>query len=104
MRIPWMLLGFGDPSSLQAIKYGALKGGREFETVAVKGVTLIPWLMDRSTGNISWPGGEQKTLDVKTLPIYSWQPWEQVQYSERLKLSYEEMKKRYEQIPSFQTE
>ncbi|MBP2248640.1 hypothetical protein [Paenibacillus xylanexedens] len=104
MRIPWMLLGFGDPSSLQAIDYGPLKNGREFSTVAVEGVALIPWLTDRATKNVSWPGGEQTTLDLKTLPVYSWQPWEQVQYSERLKLSYEKMKKSYEKIPSFKIE
>ncbi|WP_458461926.1 hypothetical protein, partial [Paenibacillus sp.] len=70
----------------------------------VEGVTLIPWLTDRATKKVSWPGGEQTTLDLKTLPVYSWQPWEQVQYSERLKLSYEKMKKSYEKIPSFQIE
>ncbi|CAI6066043.1 hypothetical protein PAECIP112173_01984 [Paenibacillus sp. JJ-100] len=102
MRIPWMLLGFGDPSSLQAIKYGPLEGGREFGTTTVEGITLVPWLTNRSTKQVFWPGGEQTTLDLKTLPVYSWQPWEQVKYSERLKLSYEKMKQTYEKMPSFQ--
>ncbi|WP_337032901.1 hypothetical protein [Paenibacillus illinoisensis] len=102
MRIPWMLLGFGDPSSLQVIDYGPLQEGRAFKTVKTEGITLVPWLMDRSTGSVAWPAGDQTTLDLKTLPVYSWQPWETVKYSERLKLSYEEMKKVFEQIPSSQ--
>jgi hypothetical protein len=73
-----------------------------FKTVKTEGITLVPWLMDRSTGSVAWPAGDQTTLDLKTLPVYSWQPWEQVKYSERLKLSYEEMKKVFEQIPSSQ--
>lgn len=101
MRIPWMLLGFGDPSSLQAIEYGPLKNGREFSTRTVEGITLVPWLTNRSTKQVSWPGGEQTSLDLKALPVYSWKPWEQVKYSERLKLSYEKMKQTYEKMPSF---
>ncbi|WP_342551885.1 hypothetical protein [Paenibacillus sp. FSL R7-0652] len=104
MRIPWMLLGFGDPSSLQAIEYGPLKNGREFSTTTVEGITLVPWLTNRSTQQVSWPGGEQAALDLKTLPVYSWKPWEQVQYSERLKLSYEKMRQNYEKMPSFRME
>ncbi|WP_339273453.1 hypothetical protein MKY59_20345 [Paenibacillus sp. FSL W8-0426] len=104
MRIPWMLLGFGDPSSLQVIQYGPLPGGRTFETETTQGITIVPWLTDRATGKVAWPGGEKNTLDLRTLPVYSWKPWEQVNYSERLKLSYDAMRERFEQIPSFQGE
>ncbi|MWV45114.1 hypothetical protein GRF59_15930 [Paenibacillus sp. HJL G12] len=98
MRIPWMLLGFSDPSSLQVIDYSPLKERRAFSTVKTDGIRLIPWLVEQNGTRVSWPGGTANTFDINDIVPYSWQPWETVQYSEQLKQSYYSMKDVYSQL------
>ncbi|GAB6990490.1 hypothetical protein [Paenibacillus pini] len=100
MRIPWMLLGFADPSSLQVIDYSPLKSKpkRSFSTIKTEGVRLIPWIVDRTSGAVSWPGGSQSTFNVQDIIPYTWKPWDTVQYSEQLKQSYNIMKKTYSSL------
>ncbi|MEF3354822.1 hypothetical protein PV403_16825 [Paenibacillus sp. GYB006] len=102
VRIPWMLLGFGDPSSLQVIDYSPLTENKEFQTVTTEGIRLIPWLTDLSSGNVSWPGGKEDTFDIQDIQAYSWDPWETVNYSERFKKSYDLMKETYSELQTQQ--
>lgn len=88
IRIPWMLLGFSDPSSLTVINYGKPQG-RLLEQIRVGGIRLLPWIVDRQTGElIGLPTGE--TYSLTALPRYTWESWEDkdVKYVERLKESY----------------
>lgn len=98
MRIPWMLLGFADPSSLQVIDYRPLKDRRAFSTVTTEGIRLIPWLVEQGGSKVSWPGGAAKTLNVQDIAPYTWKPWDTVHYSEQLKQSYDAMKKVYAEL------
>lgn len=56
LRIPWMLLGFADPSSLQVVDYGPLKKDRTFGTAKTSGITFVPWVVDRASGQVIGSG------------------------------------------------
>ncbi|BFH61600.1 hypothetical protein [Paenibacillus azoreducens] len=98
MRIPWMLLGFSDPSSLQVIDYSPLKQGKAFSTVTTDGIRLIPWLVQKGETKASWPGQASDTLDIRNIKPYTWKPWDTVHYSEQLKQSYYAMQKVYSEL------
>lgn len=98
LRIPWMLLGFADPSSLQVIDYGPLKKNRTFTTVTTKGITFVPWIENRNNGELLWPG-DNETVNMESQPRYTWSPWETVNYSEHFKASYYAIKNFYENLP-----
>ncbi|WP_433946290.1 hypothetical protein [Paenibacillus sp. SN-8-1] len=98
LRIPWMLLGFADPSSQQVIDYSPLNKGRTFSTVKTEGITFVPWIVDRGTKQVSWPGGNESKLDLKDQPIYKWNPWETVEYTEHLKAGYYDLKDVYSKM------
>ncbi|MFI2859101.1 hypothetical protein ACH6EH_18540 [Paenibacillus sp. JSM ZJ436] len=102
LRIPWMLLGFADPSSHQAIDYSPMESRRAFPTSAVEGITLIPWLQDRGAGKATKPKDSSgEVLDVKSVSPYVWKGWEgvDVKYSERLKQSYAAMQAYFTSVP-----
>ncbi|MBD2864299.1 hypothetical protein [Paenibacillus oceani] len=95
LRIPWMLLGFTDPSSLQVMSYADKDG--KFASTDTKGIRLVPWIADMATGEAvgledTSSGG---MFPVSRLPVYSWNPWEEVGYVERLKASYGMMKQAF---------
>lgn len=94
LRIPWMLLGFTDPSSLQVMSYGALdRNGFQSETT--KGIRMQPWMTNKATGKAAGLEHQGDKYPVSKLPAYVWEPWETVEYQERPKKSYEMMKKAY---------
>jgi len=88
MRIPWMLMGFSDPSSLSVINYDS-PDGNEFASTVIDGIRLVPWIV-QDNEVLGW---ESKTpsdaYPVTRLPIYAWEQWEaNVDYVERPKRSY----------------
>lgn len=78
-RIPWMLLGFTDPSSHQVWDYPYRQNLREFSTTTSPGlnIQLLAVKADKS----------QVTYRSEVLP-YNWQNWDQPSYHERHKKSY----------------
>lgn len=96
LRIPWMLLGFADPSSLQAISYQ--DAGREFVTETAEGIRLLPW-MERSDGTSTLASDATDVpYTLSRLPVYTWEPWEEVRYYERKKQSYYAIQKAFQEI------
>ena len=79
VRIPWMLLGFTDPSSLRVWDYPYEAG--KLSPVETEGVRVYPALRSVDTVNGS---GEQ---EVEPLD-YGWEAWDTPQYHERRKDSY----------------
>ncbi|TGV15560.1 hypothetical protein EN829_049065, partial [Mesorhizobium sp. M00.F.Ca.ET.186.01.1.1] len=96
LRVPWMLLGFTDPSSLAAMSYK--DAGKSFSSETSKGIRLLPILVERSTQSIVGKNELPSPYPVSQLPIYSWPAWEQVDYHERKKQSYSIIQKAWKQI------
>ena len=93
LRIPWMLLGVTDPSSLQVMSYRDVEKGFVSETT--NGIRVLPWIRNKITGaaDLAYKNGK---YPVSRLPVYRWEPWETVEnYQFRLKQSYEIMKETY---------
>lgn len=88
LRIPWMLLGFSDPSSRSVINYDPPQRGK-LATSVVDGIRLVPWIVDRASGEIIGLEGKEP-YPVTELPLYTWEGWEDVDvnYVERKKQSY----------------
>jgi hypothetical protein len=120
MRIPWMLLGFTDPSSLQVMSYGEQDG--KLTSVTTKGIRLLPWIVRRSDGGIIGLDGAETeagggsgagagagaeagsgagaggVYPVSKLPVYTWPAWDKVHSTERLKKSYDVMKDAFHNV------
>ncbi len=101
LRIPWMLLGFTDPSSLQVMSYK--DAGKAFQTETSKGIRLVPWIVERRSQTVTGLGAAHSVYPVSKLPRYEWKPWEQVGYNERPKQSYGIMQKAFQQIKQNET-
>ncbi|MFC7681859.1 hypothetical protein [Paenibacillus sp. GCM10028914] len=97
MRIPWMLLGFSDPSSLQVIDYSPIEDRRTFKTATIESIRLLPWIVEQQSN-----GQTGEVLDLQNTASYTWEPWETVEYSERLKKSYYAMQEFFTKTPDIQ--
>lgn len=113
MRIPWMLLGFSDPSSLQVIDYSPIEDRRTFKTKKIEAITLLPWITERTKTEQSESNSPTKQLKegqsgevlrLDNAATYTWEPWETVKYSERLKKSYYAMQEFFNKIPDIREE
>ena len=96
LRIPWMLLGFTDPSSLQVMSYQDEE--RDFVTETTRGIRILPWISDKAgdgPGTVEQAGNP---YPLTRLPIYSWEPWEDVRYHERKKQSYPLIQKVFQEL------
>jgi hypothetical protein len=80
IRMPWMLIGFTDPSSLQ-VWDNPYEAGK-LSSVETAGVRVYPVIRSVSSVNGS---GEQKEVE----PLdYGWEAWDAPHYRERRKESY----------------
>lgn len=77
IRIPWMLLGFTDPSSHQVWDYPYEAG--EFRPVTSEGLRIYPALR---------PAGDPREQEIEALS-YSWEDWEQPASHERKKKGFD---------------
>ncbi|MDB5052713.1 MAG: hypothetical protein JWM44_763 [Bacilli bacterium] len=93
IRIPWMLLGFTDPSSLSVMGYPDAKDS--LNSIQTKGIHLVPWIVNRVDNKVIGLGEEGSVYPVSKLPLYTWKGWEEVTYIEREKASYASMKQAY---------
>ncbi|OXM86277.1 hypothetical protein [Paenibacillus rigui] len=84
IRIPWMLLGFTDPSSHQVWSYPYAAHG--LVPTTSEGVRIEPFV--ESNGQPSNAPSESF--------FYQWEPWDLPAYHERKKQSYEILRKAYE--------
>ena len=50
IRIPWMLLGFSDPSSHRVINYEA-PNGNKLELSRTEGIRILPWMVKKGWRN-----------------------------------------------------
>lgn len=82
VRVPWMLIGFTDPSSLRVWDYPFEADG--LEAVEVPGLRIYPSLRAART-----PGGEVQRLD------YFWSGWDQPAFHERRKKSFAPLRDLY---------
>ncbi|WP_019421384.1 hypothetical protein [Paenibacillus sp. OSY-SE] len=99
MRIPWMLLGFADPSSKQVISYSPLQDKRVFKTETTEGIRFLPWVSERSASQAKKDKAKaSKPYALRNIPVYQWNQWEKVGYTERLKQSYDEMKQLFHRL------
>ncbi|USG64380.1 hypothetical protein NDK47_19800 [Brevibacillus ruminantium] len=98
VRIPWMLLGFSDPSSLRVINYEKTDR-RQFKTTPVEGIRIVPWIVKKDTKEVIGFDGNPP-YPVSKLPLYTWKSWKDtdVQYVERPKQSYYIMQKAMHEV------
>jgi|GEM_PF-221707 len=83
IRIPWMMLGFTDPSSRQVWKYPY--DGNEIDPTTVQGVSVEPVISSNG-----------KSARTSTKPLfYQWKTWDEPTYHERKKHSFEIVRKVY---------
>lgn len=100
MRIPWMLLGFSDPSSLRVIDYGTTNEAKLKRSI-VEGIRILPWIVSKDTGEVIGLEGNQP-FPLTKLPLYTWDGWEDVdvEYVERPKQSYYIMQQAMREVDS----
>lgn len=97
LRIPWMLLGFTDPSSLQVMSYR--DEGAAFVTETTKGIRIFPWTVERQAASQAPIAVESdKPYPLTKLPRYKWEPWEEVHYHERKKQSYTRIQQVFQEL------
>jgi len=98
VRIPWMLIGFTDPSTKQVMSYGMQ--GKTFRSEKTAGIRLLPLRADVQTNRIQ---GVQAgmLIPLASMEQYTWQEWNQPPYIERLKQSYYIYRKALNAIPTY---
>ncbi|RLQ96141.1 type 1 periplasmic-binding domain-containing protein [Falsibacillus albus] len=95
LRIPWMLLNMKDPSQKEIL--GDLwKSGLEGKDV-INGIKLA--VVETNGGSVSSEFPQQKNdlISGADASVYTWNNWEEPQYHERLKQSYEILQDAYKQ-------
>ncbi|WP_244965755.1 hypothetical protein [Paenibacillus alvei] len=100
IRIPWMLLGFADPSTKQVISYGKVERKRDLSTIQTEGIRFLPWVVDKETKSMA--GAQTRALtnySLHNIQVYTWKQWDKVGYTERLKQSYYDMKEIFHRLP-----
>ncbi len=98
IRIPWMLLGFTDPSSRHVMSYSEEK--KQFRAEQTKGIRLIGMRFDKQAGKVEGVSPD-KPISLTAWHRYSWPEWNQPAYVERKKMSYDLYQKALKSIPDY---
>ncbi len=93
IRLPWALLNVTDPSRREVMGDIWSKGGLKSRRI-VPGIRLGLYVAD-GADSFSFPAMEGQVLPAKQFYTYKWPVWDAPRYHERLKQSYEEMKKAF---------
>lgn len=88
IRIPWFLMNFKDPSTKEVMG-DFWKGGLE-SSINIDGINIGIVAYDKNqTDNFdSFPKISSGKIPKKNMYLYTWDEWNEPQYSERLKKSY----------------
>ncbi|WP_234410524.1 hypothetical protein [Caldalkalibacillus mannanilyticus] len=100
IRIPWLLLSFKDPTlrEVMANIYGDDPDGGEFiEGIQVSVLYVQPTEKDRERYQVldSLPARQNGRISEDMMKMYKWEKWQQPLYKERLKKSYDIVKKAF---------
>lgn len=113
MRIPWMLLGFSDPSTHHVISYRNPMGRvQQLPSKVIPGIRFVPWITTKSTANQAGSSetglpsagtaqsagpdqGSSRPYPVSKMPLYQWKNWNKVTYHAKVKQSYVMMKQAF---------
>ncbi|SHH14322.1 hypothetical protein SAMN02745221_01784 [Thermosyntropha lipolytica DSM 11003] len=97
IRIPWARLNVTDPSSHRVLddarKFNSFPARDEFKTVVTEGFVISGVVLSNGKIEDVFPG--KQNIDLK---IFKWKGWEDPVYKERLKKSYEIIKKYFQEL------
>ncbi|MCZ0754281.1 hypothetical protein [Anoxybacillus sp. J5B_2022] len=91
IRIPWLLLNIKDPSMREVMGDVWSKNGLA-SSEHIDGIRIGLYETDGKT-TFAYPALNNAVLPAEQFYRYEWRTWEEPNYHERLKQSYEEMKK-----------
>lgn len=96
LRIPWGLLGYSDPSSLQAISYKDTNDN-SFVSEASEGIRFVPWIKEKKGLAVIGLDSGTELFPVSELQVFRWREWTDVKYNERKKRGYAIIKQAFQQ-------
>jgi hypothetical protein len=94
VRIPWQLLNIKDPSLKEAMDDLWKKGLAG--SVTVKGINVSAVITEDGKVTQTFPNMASGKIPQKGTFLYNWKEWNEPQYYERLKQSYQIMKETYD--------
>lgn len=89
LRIPWMLLGFTDPSTHQVWAYPYAAG--EITPVTTEGIRIAPYLRSKEASSAQ---NNAIAAEAESF-LYTYSGWNEPKYHERMKQSYPIMKESF---------
>ncbi|WP_027963678.1 hypothetical protein [Halalkalibacillus halophilus] len=87
IRIPWMMLNARDPSQLEFI--GDMWSEGIEASIEIEGIDLVTVFQNQSSNEVSF---------VSPVATYTWEKWDDPQYQERLKQSYDYIQKLFSDV------
>ncbi|MED1874448.1 hypothetical protein [Brevibacillus borstelensis] len=98
VRVPWMLLGYTDPSTKQVMSYE--DKGKTLTSTKSAGIRAIAMRQDKTSGKIQGLSAEQM-IKLTDIGRYTWSEWSLPRYSERKKESFSIYQKALQSIPTY---
>ncbi|QQE76414.1 hypothetical protein KDJ56_11335 [Brevibacillus composti] len=98
LRVPWMLLGFTDPSTSRVMRYPSGEGS--LTSTESEGIRVLAMLQEKAEGSIKGVRAGQ-IIRLTELDRYSWPVWSLPRFSERKKESFSLYQKALDSIPTY---